>query len=73
MLEFRMQAINTEFAGSGSRDPQAFERIAELSMQTQTVVQALNRSQDFIELVAPRPYAGRRHSLNGTSKSASAR
>jgi len=73
MLEFRMQAINTEFAGSGSRDPETFERIAELSMQTQTVVQALNRSQDFIALVAPRPYAGRRHSLNGTAKSSSAR
>jgi insecticidal toxin complex protein TccC len=64
MLEFRMQAIKTEFAGSDSRDPEVFERIAELSMQTQTVVQALNRSQDFIEFVAPKPYAGRRQSLN---------
>ncbi|MFS2095669.1 RHS repeat domain-containing protein [Pseudomonas sp. Pseusp11] len=73
MLEFRMQAIKNEFADSGSSDPQTFETIAELSMQTQEVVQVLNRNQDFIELVAPKPYAGRRQSLNGTSRSAPAR
>ncbi|MHC8331412.1 hypothetical protein [Pseudomonas sp. LB3P25] len=73
MMEFRMQAIKTEFAVSGSADPETFERIAELSMQTQAVVQTLNRNQDFIELVAPKPYAGRRQSLNGTSRSAPVR
>jgi insecticidal toxin complex protein TccC len=73
MLEFRMQAIKIEFASSGSADPETFEKIAELSMQTQTVVQTLNRHQDFIELVTPKPYAGRRQSLNGASKSAPAR
>jgi len=73
MLEFRMQAIKTEFAVSGSADPETFERIAELSTQTQAVVQTLDRNQDFIELVAPKPYAGRRQSLNGTSRSAPAR
>ena len=73
MLEFRMQAIKTEFAVSGSADPETFERIAELSTQTQAVVQTLERNQDFIELVAPKPYAGRRQSLNGTSRSAPAR
>ncbi|MHC8409673.1 RHS repeat domain-containing protein [Pseudomonas sp. Hz4] len=73
MLEFRMQAIKTEFAVSGSADPETFERIAELSTQTQAVVQTLNRNQDFIELVAPKPYAGRRQSLNGTSRSAPVR
>jgi len=64
MLEFRMQAIKTEFAVSGGADPETFERITELSTQTQQVVQRLNRHQDFIELVAPKPYAGRRQSLN---------
>lgn len=73
MLEFRTQAIKNEFADSGSTDPQTFETIAEISMQTQEVVQVLNRNQDFIELVAPKPYAGRRQSLNGTSRSAPAR
>ncbi|WP_415773887.1 RHS repeat domain-containing protein [Pseudomonas sp. LB3P38] len=73
MLEFRMQAIKTEFAVSGSADSETFERIAELSTQTQQVVQTLNRNQDFIELVAPKPYAGRRQSLNGTSRSAPVR
>ena len=73
MLEFRMQAIKTEFAVSGSADPETFERIAELSTQTQAVVQTLSRNQGFIELVAPKPYAGRRQSLNGTSRSAPAR
>ncbi|MGV8888216.1 MAG: RHS repeat domain-containing protein [Pseudomonas sp.] len=73
MLEFRMQAIKTEFAVSGSADSETFERIAELSTQTQQVVQTLNRNQNFIELVAPKPYAGRRQSLNGMSRSAPAR
>ncbi|MHC8325011.1 RHS repeat domain-containing protein [Pseudomonas sp. LB1P83] len=70
MLEFRMQAIKTEFAGSGSSDPKAFEDIAELSAQTGEVVQQLNRNQDLIGLVAPKPYAGRRQSLSGRSRSA---
>lgn len=70
MLEFRMQAIKIEFASSGSADPETFEKVAEVSTQTQAVVQTLNRQQDFIELVAPKPYAGRRQSLNETSKSA---
>ena len=73
ILEFRMQAIKIEFANSGSVDPEVFEEVAELSTQTQAVVQALNRQQDFIELVAPKPYAGRRQSVNGTSKSAPVR
>jgi insecticidal toxin complex protein TccC len=73
ILEFRMQAIKNEFAVSGSADSETFERIAELSAQTQQVVQTLNRNQDFIELVAPKPYAGRRQSLNRTSRSAPVR
>ncbi|EJM19274.1 RHS repeat-associated core domain protein containing protein [Pseudomonas sp. GM18] len=73
LLETRMQAIRTEFAGSGSTDPKAFENVAQLSMETQEVVQALNRNQDLIVLVAPKSYAGRRQSLNGTSRSAPAR
>ncbi|MHC8342218.1 RHS repeat domain-containing protein [Pseudomonas sp. RT6P73] len=68
MVEFRMQAINNEFAGSGSSDPSVFERIAELSSQTGEVVQQLNRNQDLIGLVAPKPYAGRRQSLSGRSR-----
>ncbi len=70
VLEFRMQTIKIEFASSGSADPETFEKVAEVSTQTQAVVQTLNRQQDFIELVAPKPYAGRRQSLNETSKSA---
>ena len=73
MLEFRMQAINIEFAGSGSADPETFEKIAELSTQTRAVVQTLSRHQDFIELVAPKPYAGRRQSFDGISRPALAR
>ncbi|TBN32485.1 RHS repeat-associated core domain-containing protein, partial [Pseudomonas sp. BGI-2] len=73
LLEFRMQAINNEFASSGSSDPNAFERIAELSSQTGEVVQNLNRNQDLIGLVAPKPYAGRRQSLSGKSRSAPVR
>lgn len=73
MLEFRIQAIKTEFAGSGSSDPKAFEDIAELSAQTGEVVQQLNRNQDLIGLVAPKPYAGRRQSLSGRSRSAPVR
>ncbi|MGL6242920.1 RHS repeat-associated core domain-containing protein, partial [Pseudomonas sp.] len=73
MLEFRMQAIKTEFAGSGSSDPKAFEDIAELSVQTGEVVQQLNRNQNLIGLVAPKPYAGRRQSLSGKSRSAPVR
>jgi len=69
MLEFRMQAIKAEFADSGRTDPQTFESIAELSMETQKVVQTLNRNQNFIELIAPKPYAGGRRSLNGMSRS----
>ncbi|WP_181150622.1 hypothetical protein [Pseudomonas frederiksbergensis] len=73
MLEFRIQAIKDEFVDSGSADPKTFESIAELSMQTQEVVQALNQNQGFIELLAPKPHAGRQQSLSGPSRSASAR
>ncbi|VVP35388.1 RHS repeat domain-containing protein [Pseudomonas fluorescens] len=67
MLEFRMQAVKDEFAVSGDSDPKTFERIAELSTQTGEVVQKLYRNLDVIELVAPKPYAGRRQSLGGKS------
>jgi insecticidal toxin complex protein TccC len=73
MLEFRMQAIKTEFAESGSSNPETFERISDLSTQTGAMVQQLNRNQDLMGLLAPKPYAGRRQSLNGRSGSAPAR
>lgn len=73
LLEFRMQAINAEFAESSGSDPALFERIAELSSQTPQVVQALGRNQDFIELIAPKPFAGRQQSLGGRSRQTLAR
>ncbi len=63
MLEYRTQAIAVEFAGIGSNDPELFENVAALSSQTQGTVQKLSRTQDFIGLVAPKPYAGRANSL----------
>ncbi|AXJ03364.1 toxin [Pseudomonas fluorescens] len=63
MLEFRTQAIKDEVAVSSDVTGGVFEKVAELSAQTPVVVQALNRNQDFIELVAPTPYAGNRHSF----------
>lgn len=63
MLEFRMQAIKDELAVSNDATAEVFEKVSELSAQTPVVVHALNRNQDFIELVAPTPYAGKRQSL----------
>lgn len=63
MLEFRTQAIKDELAVSSDVTGEVFEKVAQLSAQTPVVVQALNRNQDLIELVAPTPYAGNRHSL----------
>ncbi|ABA72691.1 MULTISPECIES: RHS repeat domain-containing protein [Pseudomonas] len=63
MLEFRTQAIKDEVAVSDDATAEVFEKVSELSAQTPVVVQALNRNQDFIALVAPTPYAGKRHSL----------
>ncbi|MDL5599943.1 RHS repeat-associated core domain-containing protein [Bacillus subtilis] len=63
MLEFRTQAIKDELAVSSNVTEEIFEKVSELSAQTPVVVQALNRSQDFIALVGPTPYAGNRHSV----------
>jgi RHS repeat-associated protein len=63
MATFRTQAIVTELATSGVADPELFEKVSELSFQTSSTVLALERTQDFIGLVAPKPYAGRAHSL----------
>lgn len=67
MLQFRMGAITTEFAAAGMSDEQMFERISGLSTETGEVIQTLERNQSVIELVAPRPYAGRRQSLDARS------
>jgi insecticidal toxin complex protein TccC len=71
MLEFRTQAIKDELAVSSNVTEEIFEKVSELSAQTPVVVQALNRSQDFIALVGPTPYAGNRHSVKrgGRAKS----
>lgn len=68
MVTFRTQAILNEFATAGSSDPELFETVAELRTETSAVVETLNRTQDFIGLVAPKPYAGRQQSLGGHSR-----
>ncbi len=68
MATFRTLAIVNELATSGSSDPKLFEKVAGLSMQTSSTVQALERTQDFIGLIAPTPYAGRQQSLGGSSR-----
>lgn len=68
MVEFRTQAILTELATTGSSDPELFEAVSDLSMQTSSTVQGLQRTQDFIGLLAPAPYAGRQQSLGGHSR-----
>jgi RHS repeat-associated protein len=69
MVEFRTQAIVTELATTGSADPKLFEAVSDLSMQTSSTVQTLVRTQEFIGLVAPAPYAGRQQSLGEHSRS----
>ncbi|MCF4994061.1 toxin [Pseudomonas syringae] len=73
MLEFRMQAIALEFAGSGAMDPQVFEDIAQLSLQTPSVIEKLKRNQDTVALVAPTPYAGRHQSLRARTRATAPR
>ncbi|WP_437339881.1 RHS repeat domain-containing protein [Pseudomonas fluorescens] len=68
MVTFRTLAIVTELATADSSDPELFETVAELSMQTWSTVQALERTQDFIGLIAPTPYAGRQQSLGGSTR-----
>jgi len=68
MVEFRTQAILTELATTGSADPELFEAVSDLSMQTSSTLQSLRRTQDFIGLLAPAPYAGRQQSLGGHSR-----
>ena len=65
LLEYRMDAIRTEFGESGSTDDEVFGQVADLSQQTQAMVQTLRRNQTMIELLAPNPYAGRRQSVSG--------
>jgi insecticidal toxin complex protein TccC len=68
MATFRMSAILNELATAGSSDPELFETVAGLSMQTSNTVQTLERTQDFIGFIAPTPYAGRQQSLGGSSR-----
>lgn len=68
MVEFRTQAIVIELATAGSAAPGLFEAVSNLSMQTSSTVRTLERTQDFIGLVAPAPYAGRHQSLGGHSR-----
>lgn len=67
LLEYRMDAIRTEFSEAGSNDDKAFLQVADLSQQTHAMVDTLRRRQTMIEVLAPSPYAGRRQSLNGRS------
>jgi RHS repeat-associated protein len=64
LLEYRMDAIRTEFGESGSADEEVFGQVADLSVQTQTMVETLRRGQVMIALLAPSPYAGRRQSVS---------
>ncbi len=68
MATFRTLAIVNELATAGSSDPELFETVAGLSMQTSSTVQTLERTQDFIGLIAPTPYAGRQQSLGRSSR-----
>ncbi|MED7668440.1 RHS repeat-associated core domain-containing protein [Pseudomonas moraviensis subsp. stanleyae] len=68
MATFRTQAIVTELATAGSSDAKLFEAVSELSVKTASTVQTLERTQDFIGLVAPRPYAGRQQSMGGYAR-----
>lgn len=68
MATFRTQAIVTELATAGNPDAQLFEAVSDLSIQTSSTVQALERTQDFIGLVAPKPYAGRQQSMGGYAR-----
>lgn len=67
LLEYRMDAIRTEFSEAGSTDDAVFTQVADLSQQTQTTVETLRRGQTMIELLAPNPYAGRRQLLSDRS------
>ncbi|MFJ2486823.1 RHS repeat domain-containing protein [Pseudomonas sp. NPDC087639] len=68
MVSFRTQAILTELATVGGSDTELLEAVSELSMQTFSTVQTLNRTQDFIGLISPTPYAGRQQSLGGSTR-----
>ncbi|WP_166216123.1 RHS repeat domain-containing protein [Pseudomonas atagonensis] len=67
LLEYRMDAIRTEFGESGSADEEVFGQVADLSVQTQQMVETLRKRQGMIELLAPSPYAGRRQSVSDRS------